>query len=243
MNFQDRLKNLRNYQKLTQFEVGKLLGVSENTVRNWERGVKKPSMDALIGLSRLYETSLDDLVGNAPAERSEGLNLSRQELRLLSDYRKADKAGRELIRLVSQLEAKRCEEKEKPEEKILRMIPRYFTPAAAGISAPLDGQDYEQIPVTGKTPDGADFAVTIQGESMEPLIHDGQTVYVHRQESLLSGQIGIFSVDGAMYCKTFLPQEDGSLLLRSENPGAQDCNVYVDAESSQNVRCYGRVLL
>ncbi len=48
----------------------------------------------------------------------------------------------------------------------------------------------------------ADFAVRIQGDSMEPYIHDESVVYVNR-DPLADGDVGIFCVDGAMLCKQY----------------------------------------
>lgn len=49
-----------------------------------------------------------------------------------------------------------------------RVIPLYTSPAAAGFAAPVFGEDYELIPVTGDVPPGAELAVRIQGDSMAP---------------------------------------------------------------------------
>ena len=48
---------------MSQQALGDSLGVSANTVRAWEQGVKKPSMDALMALSDVFHISMDALVG------------------------------------------------------------------------------------------------------------------------------------------------------------------------------------
>ena len=42
----------------------------------------------------------------------------------------------------------------------------------------------------------------IQGDSMEPYIHDGSVVYVNH-DPLRAGDVGIFCVDGDMLCKQY----------------------------------------
>ena len=42
----------------------------------------------------------------------------------------------------------------------------------------------------------------IQGDSMEPYIHDGGVVYVNH-DPLQNGDVGIFCVDGDMVCKQY----------------------------------------
>ena len=49
------------------------------------------------------------------------------------------------------------------------------------------------------------------------MVADGQTVWVHRQNTLEHGQIGIFLYDGCAYCKR-LEQDSRGLRLCSLNP-------------------------
>ena len=57
------LKELRKSRNMSQQSLGDVLGVSANTVRAWEQGIKKPSMDALMALGDAFHISLDALVG------------------------------------------------------------------------------------------------------------------------------------------------------------------------------------
>lgn len=50
----------------------------------------------------------------------------------------------------------------------------------------------------------ADYALRINGDSMEPLYPDDQIVLVQKTELLQNGDIGIFYVDGEQYCKQLL---------------------------------------
>ena len=63
-----------------------------------------------------------------------------------------------------------------PEEENITYIREYLTPAAAGYASPAEGDDYIMVPVTDKVPEGADYAVRIDGDSMEPYIKDGSRV-------------------------------------------------------------------
>lgn len=99
------------------------------------------------------------------------------------------------------------------------------------------------ILVDNTVPSEADFAVGIQGNSMYPYINDGDTVYVKKDTDLSIGDVGIFCVDGAMYCKQYYIDEERNLTLLSANPRFKHTNVYVSAESGSYVKCYGKVLL
>ena len=85
-------------------------------------------------------------------------------------------------------------------------------------------EDYETIPVTGQVPRGAELAVRIQGDSMEPHIHDGGVVYVNH-DPLQNGDVGIFCVDGEMVCKQYYRDPLGMVYLFSLNRRRADADV------------------
>lgn len=48
--------------RLTQQEVAETLGVSVMTIHRWKRGDRTPSVDHLIGLARLLEATVDEML-------------------------------------------------------------------------------------------------------------------------------------------------------------------------------------
>ena len=56
-------------------------------------------------------------------------------------------------------------------------------------------------------PDGAEFGVRVSGDSMEPVYHDGQIVWVQRCETLRTGEVGVMIYDGQGYIKAYAEQE------------------------------------
>ena len=119
----------------------------------------------------------------------------------------------------------------------------YRTPAAAGFASPVEGSDYTLIPRDKKTPRNADFAVRIQGSSMSPYIKDGDTVYVQRDTSLEDFDVGIFYLDGDMYCKQICVDHYGNVYLLSANPKKENLNKTVSHDSTSTLICYGKVIL
>ena len=71
-----------------------------------------------------------------------------------------------------------------------------------GLYGPGVREDYELLPVQGEVPVGAELAVRIAGDSMEPYIRTESVVYVNH-DPLRSGDVGIFCVDGDMLCKQY----------------------------------------
>lgn len=254
MDFGQRLKRLRVERNLTQQNLGDAVGVSTVTIRAWERNTKKPAMDALLSLGRVLNISMDTLLdfhlNNTP---NYTLVLTSSERKLLSSYQSLDNYGQRAVDAICALEKERVDATKKPrvipkvidlqQVKSERYIPRYTTPSAAGSSVPLDGVDFEMILVDSSVPEEADYAVDIQGNSMYPYIHDGDMVYVEKEAELTIGDVGIFCVDGAMYCKQYYLDDNNNLVLVSANPELRHTNIFVSADSGRSVKACGKVLL
>ena len=52
-------------------------------------------------------------------------------------------------------------------------------------------------------PSGADFGLRVSGDSMEPVYHNGQIVWVQQCDSVPVGAVGIFIYDGEGYIKVY----------------------------------------
>lgn len=57
-----RLRELRNKSGLTQNEIAAKLGVSGQTILNWENGIYEPKINQLIQLADLFNVSVDYLI-------------------------------------------------------------------------------------------------------------------------------------------------------------------------------------
>ena len=64
MEFSERLKKLRKDAGLTQVDVANKLGISQPAYASWERGIKKPTQENLVKLSKIFYVSVDYLLGN-----------------------------------------------------------------------------------------------------------------------------------------------------------------------------------
>ena len=62
MNFGDKLKMLRNGQKMTQQQLATRLGVAKSVVSYYESGDRFPSYDVLIKIAHTFHTTTDYLL-------------------------------------------------------------------------------------------------------------------------------------------------------------------------------------
>lgn len=243
MQFHERLKYLRVCNDMTQKELSERLDISTVSIRNWETGTKSPSMSAIVSLAKIFRVSTDFLLGVTVDLEKDGALLDGNERTLVCDYRMLDKHGQKAVSAICAIEKARVKESATFSRSSHRYIPKYITPAAAGLSAPLDESECEMILVDESVPYNADFAVRIHGDSMYPYIQNGDIVYVKKDCELSVGDIGIFCVDGSMYCKQYYIDSSNNLVLISANPDLRNTNVYINSENQSSVVCYGKVLL
>ena len=239
MGFGDRLRGRREELGLTRTELAERLGVSTSAVSNYENGLSFPKEEVMLRLFDGLETEPNALFRDS--FRSGAGVLSHSERQLLDRYRGLSPKGRETVRSVVDALCDYRDELEEAEREP-RVIPLYRSPAAAGYASPVFGTDFEELTVTEEVPRGAEFAVRIQGDSMAPWIPDGSVVYVNR-DPLKAGDVGIFWVDGDMFCKQYYKDPAGVVYLFSLNRARSDADVVLLPGGSRGLVCFGRVLM
>lgn len=73
VNFGERIKQLRTENKMTQGQVASRVGVAVSAISSYESGVRLPSYNVLIKLSRLFHVTIDYLLG---AEKKDLIDIS-----------------------------------------------------------------------------------------------------------------------------------------------------------------------
>ena len=63
MEFGTNLKWFRKNRRLNQTQLAGVLGVNQRTISAWERGVCEPDLRTLIKLRKIFNVSIDALVG------------------------------------------------------------------------------------------------------------------------------------------------------------------------------------
>lgn len=61
--FRERLKELRKSLGMKQSVLGELLGVNRSMISKYENGDRKPTIDAIIKLSRIFKVDVTYLMG------------------------------------------------------------------------------------------------------------------------------------------------------------------------------------
>lgn len=83
-----------------------------------------------------------------------------------------------------------------------------------------------------------DFALQVNGDSMEPLFEDKEIIFIDKTKQINSGQIGIFVIDGEAYLKKVFISDKGIRLvsLNSKYP-----DLFFD--KNNDIKVAGKVIL
>jgi len=85
LNIGERITQLRKQQNLSQEELAKKVGVSRTIVGNYERNENTPSTEVIIKLAKVFNVSVDYLIGEGQLS-----NLDKDVLRRIEDIENLD---------------------------------------------------------------------------------------------------------------------------------------------------------
>lgn len=233
-----KLAEILKEQGITVSELARRLNVPAQTLYSMvKRDNQKVDFDLMMRICAELKVPVERMCDNIEVP-----NLpDDDEWQLIQQYRKLDKSGRELANIVLNHELGRVEQSLTEEEETTKIIPLYLTPAAAGYASPAIGEDFEDYEVSSSS--SADFAVRIDGDSMEPYIADGSVVLCKRGAIIHDGEVGLFFVDGDMKCKQYCQDYEGNVYLFSANRDRKDADVEIKSSSDIALLCFGKVLL
>jgi transcriptional regulator with XRE-family HTH domain len=63
MEFKNRLKQLREEKGMIQKELAEKIGVTRNSITAYENGNREPDLEKIINLAKIFDVSIDYLVG------------------------------------------------------------------------------------------------------------------------------------------------------------------------------------
>lgn len=170
------------------------IDMKQTGIGRWESGTVIPNAYQLMALSHIFQiedpkTFFAETPADADALNEEGLRKVREykeDLIASGKYRPAPApaAGSNVLKF--------------------REMPMSLLPVSAGPGAFLDENNFElrRFPAD-EIPDGAEFAIRISGDSMEPVYSSGQIIWVQLCKQLRPGDVGIFEYDGNGYVKMY----------------------------------------
>lgn len=234
------IKESRVAAGLTQLQVAESLNRPQNTVSAWEMGRAQPDANTLFELFRVLGRSVDEAFGFT----KQPFEITSPEKEHIKKYRALDVYGQNTVSAVLDYEYQRCVEQANSTEEIRdkRVIPLYRVPAAAGYASPIYGSDFDYYTLEPEDPQGAVFAIRVQGDSMEPDFPDGSIAFCNK-DPLQDGDIGVFCLDGDSFIKQYhYDHTTGTAYLFSLNRDRADADKRISRTGGQSLTCFGRVM-
>ena len=251
MALNDRIKEARLKSGLTQEQLANMIGTAKSTVTGYEKGNRIPTAANVGENADALNVDVNFLYQDEVRERKEN-NVSLEELSMIKKYRfisTHSPNGASVVDIVLNREYSIAEELKEQNEQILksktfinnnnesnidmRIINYYYRIASAGTGQiifdmpPTKRVEIPNIPKYKKV----DYAIGVNGNSMEPIYHDGDMLLVEMTEDIEIGDIGIFRVDNESYVKKL-----GKTELISLNPEAKNIPL------NDSAGCMGKVI-
>lgn len=249
-----KLKEGRINKGLKQSDVTQFTGIKNTTLSNYENGITEPDIDTFLQLCELYELDYAGILAEAYglSVQGEDFKIRPSEIEVAKKYRfisTHSPDGATVVDTVLDREystAKQLNEQTEQIEKLekaatadalhaqnTRLINYYYRLASAGtgqIIFDAPPTKHIEIPDTLENQKAA-YAIGVNGNSMEPVYHDGDTLLIEMTDDIQPGDIGIFLVNGESYIKKLGDQE-----LISLNPK------YDNIPLGEDSYCLGKVL-
>lgn len=243
MTFGKRITQLREEKGYTtRKKFAEKLSLPETTLRNYETDAREPGHTFLKQMSDFFNVSTDYLLGlTEEREKYSSHQLKSSEMEHIEKYRSLDASGKKHIDYELDRECARMAELNDKDNRIStlekELIPKRILAYHGKIAAAGQSCGFNDIaagtiecPLT-EISQNADYAIGVNGDSMEPTYRDGDIVYVKKATHLDIGDIGIFQKDNGIYIK-----EVGENGLISHN------QKYKPMVNGGAVICLGKVL-
>lgn len=243
--FSENLKQLRLEASMTQKELAQKLNVSQNAIFNWENEKREPSLEMIDQIAYFFNVSSSYLLGHTKLRNTLKYALDKATiLHTDNDYLI------KIVRLFSTLNES-GQQKAVKQIDLLSKIPEYQKASApgskiivlpyfrAGVSAGSgifilgnEAEDEIELPDLPEY-EAADFAIDINGDSMEPDFSHDDIALVQQDAELSPGDIGVFVINGDAFIK-----ELGENELISRNKDYKNIPIH----EGDNVVCMGKVI-
>ena len=238
MTMVEKLDGLMSQKGINRKQLSEQSKIPYMTIVNfYEKGTENVKLSTLKKLAKYFNVSLD-YIADDDFKDNHAQEQSRSELEHIKKYRSLTDNGRKAVDAVTEVlyEAERATEPDNIIRINVRRLPLYTIGASAGCGNPLDDSPYDIVEIGPEAPIQTSFLLKADGDSMEPLIQNGETLYIKQQDHIEDGEIGIFWFDGDVFVKK-QEHRHGGLYLVSLNPKYKPIKIIDDS-----IHCFGKVL-
>lgn len=243
--FPERLKELRIEKGITLEELAKNIGTTKTTLSRYENGERSPKLQLVGLLANYFQVDMAWLSGQS---------IYKNTLDVLPVYNQLTPSRQQKVYDFAENQLKEQEQeikrennpitsleqfRKKKEEETVYGTTKWYGAVSAGTGEFLTDETCEEIELPiEQIPDEADFCLSINGDSMEPIFHDNDYVFIKRQSEIYSGNIGVVIVNGESFLKRIW-FENNNIRLESFNKKYKDIIITENDE----FRIVGKVVM
>jgi phage repressor protein C with HTH and peptisase S24 domain len=216
MNVGERMRAIRKQKQMSADELARKIGVSRSTIFRYEKGdIEKVPIEIVAKVADALDIKPEQLMGLKPASIADSVHNIVTRLHPARQEKVYNYADNQLKEQQNENVISLDDERQERQPMLLHIAGT----VSAGTGEYLPDDDTgDDIPFSGPVPD-YDFALRVNGDSMEPMFEDGQIIFVKKCDDcdIHSGQIVIADLNGDAYVKKIDIQPDGVRLV-SLNP-------------------------
>lgn len=222
MSLHTRIKEARKNKGITQTELGDKIGVAKTTIAGYEKN-REPTAAQLGAISDILDVDIEFLLQDEIRTRRENRATPAEMENLVKKYRALDWHGKDMVDVILEKETERMAAERRahvaellkesrkemevatetePEDHraIDLMFDEEKTAAGSGYQLIEERMQVWKVLYNDLTRK-ADFCIEVDGQSMEPMIEDGDIILIRQQPSVDIGEIGLFTVNDKGYVK------------------------------------------
>ncbi|ELH0989204.1 helix-turn-helix domain-containing protein [Staphylococcus pseudintermedius] len=232
-SFKDRLKQIMSERKISQSELSRRTGIGRNSISDYLNGKYEAKQDKVFELAKALNVNEAWLMGFDISKNREIEN----SITSIYDQLTPPRQKRVLDFANEQLNEQNNKVLHINSHNVISEEVAVYGYASAGTGETLiDGVEFT-TQYNGHIPNH-DFALQVNGDSMEPMFEDKEIIFIDKTKQINSGQIGIFVIDGEAYLKKVFISDKGIRLvsLNSKYP-----DLFFD--KNHDIEVAGKVIL
>ncbi|EMC0319614.1 helix-turn-helix domain-containing protein, partial [Staphylococcus pseudintermedius] len=207
-SFKDRLKQIMSERKISQSELSRRTGIGRNSISDYLNGKYEAKQDKVFELAKALNVNEAWLMGFDISKNREIEN----SITSIYDKLTPPRQKRVLDFANEQLNEQNNKVLHINSHNVISEEVAVYGYASAGTGETLiDGVEFT-TQYNGHIPNH-DFALQVNGDSMEPMFEDKEIIFIDKTKQINSGQIGIFVIDGEAYLKKVFINEEGIRLV------------------------------